>query len=68
MNIYFNVGDHVYLILRGNKISLNLVSSMRLSPRYCGSFKVLERIGLVVYRLALPTNTRDHNFFHVSLL
>ena len=39
-----------------------------MSPRYCGPFEVLERIGLVAYRLALPTSTRDHNFFHVSLL
>ena len=39
-----------------------------MSPRYCGSFEVLERIGPVAYRLALPTSTRAHNFFHVSLL
>ena len=29
---------------------------------------MLDRIGPVAYRLALPTSTRFHNFFHVSLL
>ena len=39
-----------------------------MSPRYCGLFEVLERIGPVAYRLAFPARTRAHNVFHVSLL
>ena len=54
--------------MREKKSSLKLGNCVKLSPRYCGSFEVLERIGTVAYRLALLTSTRSHNVFHVSLL
>ena len=63
MHIEFSVGDHVYLRVRARKSSLKLGSCAKLSPRYCGPFEVLERIGLVAYRIALLANTRAHNVF-----
>ena len=41
----------------------------KLSPRYIGPFEILERIGTLTYRLALPPNlSQVHNVFHVSML
>ena len=68
MNREFSVGDHVYLRVREKKSSLKLGSCAKLSPRYCGSFEVLKRIGPFAYRLELPDKTRAHNVFYVSLL
>ena len=62
VNREFNVGDHVYLGVRERKSYLNLGSCAKLSPRYCGSFEVLERIGHIAYRLALPASTRAQCF------
>jgi hypothetical protein len=41
----------------------------KLAPRYIGLFPILERCGLVAYRLQVPeTLSAVHNVFHVSQL
>ena len=41
----------------------------KLSPRFIGPFEILERIGIVAYRLALPPSMSSvHEAFHVSML
>ncbi|KAA0033199.1 pol protein [Cucumis melo var. makuwa] len=41
----------------------------KLSPRFVVSFEILERIGPVGYRLALPPSLSEvHDVFHVSML
>ena len=41
----------------------------KLSPRFIGPFEILERVGTVAYRLALPPSIPGfHEVFHVSML
>jgi hypothetical protein len=67
-NLEFQVGDHVYMKVKAQKLSLKLGNYANLAPRFCGPLEILTRIGPVAYQLALPTNLRIHNVFHVSLL
>ena len=41
----------------------------KLSPRFVGPSKILERVGPIAYRVALPLRmSKVHNVFHVSTL
>ncbi|XP_073313515.1 uncharacterized protein [Primulina huaijiensis] len=41
----------------------------KISPRYIGPFEILERVGTLAYRVALPPNLVGvHNVIHVSML
>ena len=41
---------------------------LNLTPRYCGPFEILARMGPVAYQLAFPCNLSIHNVFHISIL
>ncbi|XP_022149797.1 uncharacterized protein LOC111018144 [Momordica charantia] len=65
----FDVGDHVFLCVAPVKGVLRFGKKGKLSPRFIGPFEILERIGPVAYRLALPPSlSAVHNVFHVSML
>lgn len=64
----FKIGYHVYLWVRPKRISLRMGSCANTEPRYCGPYEVLDRLGLVAYRLTLPPIVKAHSVFHVSLL
>ena len=41
----------------------------KLSPRFIGTFEILERVRTVAYQLALPPSMSGvHKVFHVSML
>jgi hypothetical protein len=67
--VFFAVGDYVYLRLQPyRQKSVAFRSSLKLSPRFFGPFKIIARIRTVADKLDLPVGAQIHNVFHVSLL
>ena len=66
--LQFEVGDHVFLKVVPKRGVVRFSKRGKLPPRFIGSFEILERIGTVAYRLALPPNMSGvHEVFHVSM-
>ena len=68
-DLEFQVGDHVFLKVSPSKGVMRFGKKGKLSQRYIGPFEILDRVGNVSYRLALPPNlSHIHNVFHISVL
>jgi hypothetical protein len=65
----FKIGDYVYLKVSPMRGIKRFNVKGKLSPRYVGPFKIMDKIGEVAYQLELPENLSGvHNVFHVSQL
>nr|GFA45211.1 putative Gag-Pol polyprotein [Tanacetum cinerariifolium] len=65
----FEVGDKVMLKVSPWRGVIRFGKRGKLSPRFIGPFKVIERIGPVAYKFELPDKLREiHDTFHVSNL
>ena len=61
--------DHVFLKVMPKRGVVRFGKRGKLSSRFIGPFEVLERVGAVAYRLALPSSLSGvHEVFHVSML
>ncbi|RVW12300.1 Transposon Ty3-G Gag-Pol polyprotein [Vitis vinifera] len=65
----FQIGDHVFLRVTPRKGVFRFGKRGKLAPRYVGPFEILQKIGEVAYKLALPPQLSGiHDVFHVSML
>ncbi|KAA0032401.1 retrotransposon protein, putative, Ty3-gypsy subclass [Cucumis melo var. makuwa] len=68
-DLEFDVEDMVFLKVAPMKGVLRFEKKGKLSLRFVGPFEILDRIGPIAYRLALPPSfSAVHDVFHVSML
>ncbi|RVW67492.1 Transposon Ty3-I Gag-Pol polyprotein [Vitis vinifera] len=53
-DLEFEVGDHVFLKVSPMKSVMRFGRKGKLSPRFVGPFEILERVGTLAYKVALP--------------
>ncbi|KAK2427510.1 hypothetical protein QL285_026084 [Trifolium repens] len=65
----FAEGDHVFLRVTPTTGVGRALKAKKLTPKFIGPYQILERIGKVAYRIALPpVLSLIHDVFHVSQL
>ncbi|GAU29612.1 hypothetical protein TSUD_164620 [Trifolium subterraneum] len=67
--VTFDVGQFVYVRLRPyRQTSVTAQTYSKLTKRFYGPYRVLDKIGPLAYRLELPPTSKIHLVFHCSLL
>ena len=63
----FEIGDYVYVKLQPyRQKSVVLRSNQKLTPKYFGPYKIIDKFGAVAYKMDLPSTSQIHTVFHVS--
>ena len=63
------MGDHVFLKVMPKRGVVRFDKRGKLAPRYIEPFEILERVGIVAYRLVIPPNLSGvHEVFNISML
>ena len=63
------MGDNVFLKVMPKRGVIRFGKQGKLALRYIGPFEILERVGIVTYRLVLPPSLSGvQEVFHVSML
>ena len=68
-DIRYEIGEKVFLKVSPWKKVMRFGKNGKLSPRFIGPYEVIEKVGPVAYRLALPPELEKiHSVFYVSML
>ena len=68
-DIQYEIGEKVFLKVSPWKKVMRFKRNGKLSPRFIGPYEVIEKVGLVAYRLAFPPDLEKiHNVLDVSML
>ncbi|XP_059287608.1 uncharacterized protein LOC132040939 [Lycium ferocissimum] len=68
-DLVFRVGDRVLLNVTSMNGVMRFGKKGKFSPRYIGPFEIIQRVGDIVYELALPPGLSSvYLVFHVSML
>ena len=68
-DIRYEINEKVFFKVSPWKKVIRFGKKGKLSPRFIGPYEVIEKVGPVAYRLALPPELEKiHNVFHVSML
>jgi hypothetical protein len=63
----FEVGQTVYLKLQPFRHNVfDIHQNLKLTSKYYGPFKTMEKIGAAAYKLQPPESVKIHPIFHVS--
>ena len=66
--IRYEIDEKVFLKVSPWKKVMRFGKKGKLSPRFIGTYEVIEKVGPMAYRLALPPDLEKiHNVFHVLM-